>query len=54
MKSCNERHGKNLISLKILIRIFIAQVIMMLVLINMMLNVEHRKDFRKVKGVLMN
>ena len=38
LKSC----GKNLISWKRLIRSIIGQVIMMLVLINMVLNVEHR------------
>ena len=31
----------------------IAQVIMMLVLINMVLIVEHFQDFRKIKVVLM-
>ena len=31
----------------------IAQVIMMLVLINMVLIVEHCQDFRKIKVVLM-
>ena len=38
---------------KILIRSFIAQVIMMLVLINMVLNAGHRKDFGKIKIGLM-
>ena len=42
MESGTESHGKNLISRKILIRYCIAQTIMMLVLINMVLNVEHR------------
>ena len=36
-----ESQGKNLISWKIFIRSFIAQIIMMSVLINMVLNVEH-------------
>ena len=36
-----ESQGKNLISRKIFIRSFIAQIIMMSVLINMVLNVEH-------------
>ena len=36
-----ESQGKNLISWKILIRSFIAQIIMMSVLINMALNVEN-------------
>ena len=35
-------HGNNLISWKILIKSIIALVITMLVLINMVLNVEHR------------
>ena len=37
-----ESQGKNLISWKILIRSFIAQIIMMSVLINTVLNTEHR------------
>ena len=36
-----ESHGKNLMSWKILIKNIIVQVIMMLVLINMVLSVEH-------------
>ena len=36
-----ESHGKNLMSSKILIRSIIAQIIIMLVLINMVLNVKH-------------
>ena len=47
MESGTESHGKNLI------RGIIAQVIMMLVLINMVLNVKHRKDFGKIKVRLM-
>ena len=39
MESDTESHEKNLISWKILIRSIIAQVIMILVLINMVLNV---------------
>ena len=35
-------HGKNLISRKILIKSIIAQIIMMTVSINMVLNKEHR------------
>ena len=34
-------YGKNLLSQKLLIKIIIAQIIMMLVLINMVLNVEY-------------
>ena len=41
MKNGTENHGKNLISWKILIKSINVQVIMMLVLINMVLNVEH-------------
>ena len=36
-----ESHGKNLMSQKILIKIIIAQIIVMLVLINIKLNVDH-------------
>ena len=36
-----ESHGKNLMSWGILIKSIITQIIMMLVLINMVLNVEH-------------
>ena len=42
LASGTKDHRKNLISLKILIRSFIVQIIMMSVLINMVLNVEHR------------
>ena len=38
---------------KILIRSFIVQIIMMLVLINMVLNVEHHQDFGKTMDGLM-
>ena len=47
MESGTESHGKNLI------RGIIAQVIMMLMLINMVLNVKHCKDFGKIKVRLM-
>ena len=47
MESGTESHGKNLI------RGISAQVIMMLMLINMVLNVKHRKDFGKIKVRLM-
>ena len=36
-----ESHGKNLMSQKTLIKIIIAQIIVMLVLINIKLNVDH-------------
>ena len=36
-----------------MIRSIIAQVIMMLVLINMVLSVEHRYDFGKIKAGLI-
>ena len=48
-----ESHGKNLKSWEILIKNIIAQVIMMLVLINMALNVEHHKDFGKIMDGLI-
>ena len=38
---CIKSHGKNLMSQRILIRIIIAQIIKMLMLINVKLNVEH-------------
>ena len=41
LESGTKIHKKNLISQMILIRSIIAQMIMMLVLINMVLNVEH-------------
>ena len=49
LESSTKSHGKNSISQKVLIRSFIVQIIMMLVLINMVLNAEHRKDFGKIK-----
>ena len=42
LASGTKDHRKNLISLKILIRSFIVQIIMMPVLINIVLNAEHR------------
>ena len=42
MESGTKNRGKNSISWKILIRSITAQVIMIAVLINMALNVEHR------------
>ena len=41
MESGTKSHGKNLISWNILIKSIIAQIITILVLINMVLNVEH-------------
>ena len=41
MKSGTKSHGKNLIIWKVLIKNIIVQIIMMLVLINMVLSVEH-------------
>ena len=38
---CIKSHGKNLMSQRILIRIIIAQIIKMLMLINVKLNMEH-------------
>ena len=38
---CIKSHGKNMMSQRILIRIIIAQIIKMLMLINVKLNVEH-------------
>ena len=49
LESSTKSHGKKSISQKVLIRSFIVQIIMMLVLINMVLNAEHRKDFGKIK-----
>ena len=46
-------HRKNLMSRKILIKSITAQIIMMSVLINMVLNVEHHEDFGKVKDGLI-
>ena len=42
LESGTKNPGKNLISWKILIRSIIAQIVMMSVSINMMLNAEHR------------
>ena len=42
MESDTESHGKNLISWKILIKGIIVQIIMILVLTNMVLSVQHR------------
>ena len=42
MRSDTKNHGKNLISWKILIKSIIAHINTMLVLINMVLNAEHR------------
>ena len=42
MGNGTKTHGKNLISWKIVIRSIIAQIILMSVSINMVLNVEHR------------
>ena len=53
MGSCTKSHGKSWIGWKILIRSIIAQVIMMLVLINVVLNVKHRLDFGKIKAGLI-
>ena len=53
MESGTESPGKNLISWKILTINIAAQVIMMLILINMVLSVEHRSDFGKIKAGLM-
>ena len=41
MLNGTESHGKNLMSWEILIKSIIAQIIMVLVLINVVLNVEH-------------
>ena len=53
MESGTKSHGKNLISWKILIISITAQVIMMWMLINMVLNVEHHYNFGKIKDGLM-
>ena len=53
MESGTKSHGKNLISWKILIIIITAQVIMVWMLINMVLNVEHHYNFGKIKDGLM-
>ena len=41
MESGIESHGKNLMSWKVLISSIIAQILMILALINMVLNLEH-------------
>ena len=48
MVNGTENHGNSLISSKILIRSFIDQIVMMLVLINMVLNMEHYYDSGKI------
>ena len=53
MESGTKSHGKNLISWKILIISITAQVIMMWMLINVVLNVEHHYNFGKIKDGLM-
>ena len=53
VESGTKSHGKNLISWKILIISITAQVIMMWMLINMVLNVEHHYNFGKIKDGLM-
>ena len=53
MGSGTKNHGKNLISRKILVRSIIVQIITMLLLINMVLNAEQRKDFGKIRVELM-
>ena len=47
--TCTDSQGKTLITWKILIKSFFAQIITMLVLINMVLNVEHHWDFGKIR-----
>ena len=53
MTSGSKIHWKNLISWKILIKSIIVRTIIMLVLINMVLNVEHRWDFGRIMAGLM-
>ena len=53
MGSGTENHGQNSISWKVLIKSIIAQIIMMSVSINMVLNAEHCSDFGKTKVGLM-
>ena len=48
-----ESYGKSFSVLKTLIKSNVAEVIMMLVLINMVLNVEHHLDFGKIKNGLI-
>ena len=42
-------HGKSLMSCRILIKSIIAQIVMIIVLINMVLIVGHTQDFGKIK-----
>ena len=53
MVSGMNSHGKNLMTQKILIRIIIAQVSMILMLINIKPNVEHHYDFGRIKAGLI-
>ena len=53
LKSDTKNNGRNLISWTILIRIFIFQIIMMLVSISTVLNAEHREDFGEINAGLM-
>ena len=53
MGSGTENHGQNSISWKVLIKSIIAQIIMISVSINMVLNAEHCSDFGKTKVGLM-
>ena len=46
---CYKRSWKEFDKLKILIRSFIVQIIMMSVSINMLLNGEHRSEFGKIR-----
>ena len=48
MVNGTESRRKNLMSWEILIRSVISQIIMVLVVINMVLNVEHHYDFGKI------
>ena len=48
MVNGTESRRKNLMSWEILIRSVISQIIMVLVVINMALNVEHHYDFGKI------
>ena len=48
MVNGTESRRKNLMGWEILIRSVISQIIMVLVVINMVLNVEHHYDFGKI------
>ena len=48
MVNGKEKHGKNLMSQKIFMKIVIAQIIMMSMLINIELNAKHHYDFGKI------